>query len=37
MGSWAPNIFKFMIDLASRVTEATGEKLIISQYSEQLS
>ena len=26
MGSWAPDSYKFMKDLGSRVTEATGEK-----------
>ena len=26
MGSWAPDSLKFMKDLGSRITEATGEK-----------
>ena len=37
MGPWAPNSLKFMIDLGSRVSEATGEKRVKSFLSQGLS
>ena len=37
MGLWAPDSFKFMKDLGSRVSEATGKKLAKSFLFQSLS
>jgi hypothetical protein len=37
IGSWAPNSLKFMKDLGSQVTEATGEKYAKSFLFQSLS